>query len=229
MIAHGTPEWFTARLGKATASRVSDLERTKKGEWSAKATGYKWDLIAERMTGLATPTGYVSRAMDWGTEQEPAAMAALEAYLGVTVKDVGFLDHPAIPDAGATPDGRISSTNEWDGWLVEVKCPETSTFMRYHGEKNESPEAAVLTPLCNLPEAYHAQCSFEVACADAPGVVFVAFDPRIDERYGELRLYVTTVRRENLPIAQTEATVRDFLFDVDEAHRKIIDGCDLPL
>ena len=46
-----TEEWFAARLGKVTASKVADvMARTKTG-YSTSRENYMAQLICERMTG----------------------------------------------------------------------------------------------------------------------------------------------------------------------------------
>lgn len=46
-----TDDWYAARLGKVTASRVADvIARTKTG-WGASRQSYMDDLIVERITG----------------------------------------------------------------------------------------------------------------------------------------------------------------------------------
>ena len=48
-----TEEWFAARLGKVTASRVADvLAKIKSGE-SASRKNYKMELVVQRLTGKA--------------------------------------------------------------------------------------------------------------------------------------------------------------------------------
>ena len=55
MIIQGSPEWFAARVGKITASRVVDvMARTKTG-WGASRANYAAELIAERLTGNSAP------------------------------------------------------------------------------------------------------------------------------------------------------------------------------
>ena len=50
----GSAEWFAARCGKITASRVKDvLDRLKSGARSAKGLDYIVELATERMTGEA--------------------------------------------------------------------------------------------------------------------------------------------------------------------------------
>jgi predicted phage-related endonuclease len=57
----GTAEWFAARLGKATASRICDIIATTKSGWGASRANYAAQLVAERLTGMAgaSPDGLV--------------------------------------------------------------------------------------------------------------------------------------------------------------------------
>lgn len=209
MIAQRSAEWFAARLGKVTASRVGDLERTKKGEWTAKAQTYLWDLVAERLSGTAAPH-FESAAMRWGTEHEQQTLDALANHLGVGIFPCEFAQHPTIANFGASPDGVTE-----DGWIVEVKCPETSTLCRWMAELRADP----LTPSAAIPEQYIGQVSAQLACVpSAHGVIFAGYDPRMPI---ERRLYVAKVPRDALPIAEAEATVVDFLAAVDAAERKV--------
>ena len=48
-----SPEWFAARLGKVTASKVADvIARTRNG-WGASRANYAAQLVCERLTGKA--------------------------------------------------------------------------------------------------------------------------------------------------------------------------------
>ena len=44
-------EWFTARLGKVTASRVADVIAKTKTGYSTSRENYMAQLVCERMTG----------------------------------------------------------------------------------------------------------------------------------------------------------------------------------
>jgi len=101
-----TEEWFSARLGKVTASRVADvLAKIKSGE-SASRKNYKMELVVQRLTGKAGES-FTNAAMEWGTEQEPFARMAYEAHTGTFVKEEGFVDHPTIEGFGCSPDGIV--------------------------------------------------------------------------------------------------------------------------
>jgi hypothetical protein len=47
-MEQGTPEWFAARLGKVTASRVCDVVARTKTGYSKDRDGYMAELICER-------------------------------------------------------------------------------------------------------------------------------------------------------------------------------------
>ena len=118
-IAQRSPEWFAARLGKVTASRVADVIAKTKTGYSTSRENYMAQLICERMTGQRQES-FTNAAMEWGTETEPLARAAYEAHANVLVDEVGIIDHPFIPMSAASPDGLI----RYDG-MLEIKCPNT--------------------------------------------------------------------------------------------------------
>src|SRR5471032_3065517 len=94
-IIQGTPEWFAARAGKVTASRISDLTaKTKSGVSALRAT-YMGELICERLTGVVTD-GFKSGAMQWGTDHEPQARLNYAFDRHVEIEEIGFVDHPTI-------------------------------------------------------------------------------------------------------------------------------------
>ena len=187
-------EWFAARLGKVTASRLSDVLATiKTGEAAARAN-YRIELVAERLTGKSTP-GFTSAAMQWGVECEPMARSAYETETGLIVTEVGFVDHPTIAMAGASPDGLVG-----DDGLIDIKCPETKT----HIETLTSKKA---------PSKYIPQMQWQMACTGRQWVDFVSFDPRLPEH---LMLEIIRVDRDQLLIDQYSEAVSIFLAEVSK-------------
>ncbi len=186
-------EWFAARVGKATASRVSDIiARTKTG-WGASRKNYMAELVAERLTGQ-TAERYSNAAMQWGIDTEPQARAAYEFFRDQVVEEVGFVDHPAIPMSGASPDGYVGE----DG-LIEVKCPNTATHID-----------TLLTK--SIPDKYIVQMHWQMACSGRRWCDFVSFDPRMPEH---LRLFVRRIHRDNERIGELERAVEEFLAEVE--------------
>lgn len=192
MIEQRTDEWFAQRLGKVTASRVSDVIAKTKTGYSSSRMNYAAQLVCERLTGLPQES-FSNAAMQWGTEQEPFARAAYEIKSGSFVDECGFIDHPSIHMAGASPDGLIDS----DG-LVEIKCPNTATHIDYLLGKKP-------------PEKYMPQMAFQLLCAKRVWCDFVSFDPRMPK---ELQLFVVRFVPEKDYMEMIETEVSTFLQEV---------------
>ena len=194
MIEQRTEDWFAARLGKVTASRVADVIAKTKTGYSASRENYMAQLVVERMTQKPTEF-YSNAAMQWGTDQEPFARAAYELAKGVMVEEVGFVPHPNILMAGASPDGFVGVNG-----LVEIKCPNTATMIE-----------TLLTKKC--PQKYFTQIQFQLACTDRVFCDYVVFDPRMPKH---LQLFVTRVERDEDFITHIEDEIQVFLSEVDE-------------
>jgi putative phage-type endonuclease len=192
-MEQGTDEWFTARIGKVTASRVADLMAKTKTGYSASRDNYMAQLVCERLTKTKAE-GFTNAAMEWGTEQEPFARAAYEAKTGVMVEEVGFVPHPLIEWAGASPDGLVGA----DG-LVEIKCPNTATMID-----------TLLTG--KVPSKYNIQMQFQMACTGRHWCDYVVFDPRMPAK---AQLFVKRVFRDDAFIQEMEAEIINFLAEVN--------------
>lgn len=192
-LEQGPPEWHAARLGKVTASRVSDVIAKTRSGWGASRKNYAAELVAERLTGNAAER-FTNAAMQWGIDTEPQAVAAYEFYEGQGVSRVGFVDHPSIAMCGASPDGLVGA----DG-LVEVKCPNTATH---------------IDTLLNgtVPDKYVVQMQWQMACTERYWCDFVSFDPRLPE---DLRLYVERLHRDDDRVAELSELIAAFLAEVD--------------
>lgn len=193
MIVQGTPEWFAARAGKVTASRVADVIAKTKTGYSASRANYLAELLCERLTGVCEP-GFTNAAMQWGKDQEPFARQAYEFRKAVEVYEVGFIDHPEITMSGASPDGYVG-----DDGLVEIKCPNTATH---------------LETLLNggVAGKYVTQIQWQLACTGRAWCDFVSFDPRLP---AELQLHVERVPRDASLILDLEGEVGGFIRELD--------------
>lgn len=193
-IEQRTDEWFAARLGKVTASRVADVMAKTKTGYSTSRDNYMAQLICERLTGQRQES-YSNAAMEWGTQTEPLARAAYEIHKSVLVEEVGLIDHPFLSMCGASPDGLI----DVDG-MLEIKCPNTATHF---------------DTLLNsqMPNKYMPQVQWQMACANRLWVDFVSFDPRAPEG---LQLFITRIDRDDKYILSMEAEVNKFLQELEE-------------
>jgi len=191
-IIQGSDEWKALRLGKVTASRVADVIAKTKSGYSAGRANYAAQLIAERLTGTVAES-YTNAAMQHGTETEPEARAAYEFYQGVTVKEVAFVPHPKIDQAGCSPDGLVD-----DDGLVEIKCPQTATHLE-----------TLLGQA--VPSKYETQMQFQMACTGRSYCDFVSYDPRMPEN---MRLFIKRVPRDDKRIAELETEIAAFLLEL---------------
>lgn len=190
--AQGTPEWHAARLGKVTASKIADVMARTKNGWGAMRANYQAQLMCERLTGVPTET-FTNAAMQWGTDFEAEARAAYSFRFDADVVETGFVPHPRIEMAGASPDGLVG-----DDGLVEIKCPTTATHLAF-----------LLGG--GVPDKYVKQMQFQMACTDRQWCDFVSYDPRLPERH---RMFVQRFERDDEELKEIEAVVAEFLLEI---------------
>ena len=189
-----TDEWFKARLGKVTASRVSDvLAKIKSGE-AAVRKNYKMQLATERLTNQKTDT-YINQAMQDGIDREDTAREIYEIVRDIKVEQVGFIDHPTIKMSGCSPDGKIP-----DNGVLEIKCPVETTHTTNLLERK-------------LPSRYVSQVQWQIACTGADYANFVSYNPNFEPK---LQLMYVEVERDNEYIEMLEEEVSIFLAEVDD-------------
>jgi putative phage-type endonuclease len=193
MMDQGSEEWFVARMGKVTASRVADILAKTKSGYSASRDNYLAQLVCERLTNEKTES-FINSAMQRGTDIEPLARLSYEVNQNVLVDEVGFVPHPSIIMAGASPDGLVG-----DDGLLEIKCPNTATHIE-----------TLLSQ--TVPGRYNTQMQFQMACTGRSWCDFVSFDNRLPE---ELQLFVKRVQRDNMYIRLMEEEIVKFLNELD--------------
>jgi len=186
-------EWFEARLGKVTASRVSDVLATRKGQESTVRAKYKLQLATERLTNKKTDT-YMNQAMQDGIEREPMAREIYEKLKDVTVEEVGFVQHPAIERAGASPDGLVG-----DDGIIEIKCPIETTHTTNLLERR-------------LPSKYKPQVQFQLSATGRKWCDFISYNPNFEPR---LQLMVVRVERDDEYIEMLKFEILKFLAEVE--------------
>ena len=192
-------EWFALRLGKVTASRVADLMAKTKTGYSATRENYMAQLVVERISNSQAES-FTNAAMQWGTDQEPYARAEYEATQGAMVEECGFVSHPTIEMAGASPDGLVG-----DDGLIEIKCPNTATMID-----------VLLTG--TVASKYNTQMQFQMACTGRQWCDYVVFDPRMPAK---AQMFIKRVARDEEFIQKMEAEVTKFLGEVAEKVAKI--------
>ena len=171
---------------------------TKKG--SAARANLSAQLVLERLTNTKGES-FSSAAMQWGVDQEPFARAAYEAHSGVWVDTVGFVQHPTIERAGASPDGLVGH----DG-LVEIKCPNTATMIE-----------TLLTG--KVPSNYATQMQMQMACTGRVWCDYAVFDSRMPVK---AQLFVKRVQRDQKFIDDLNKEIIAFLSEVEISYQFLI-------
>jgi putative phage-type endonuclease len=190
-------EWFQARLGKVTASRVADvLAKIKSGE-SASRRNYKIQLVSERLTGERQES-YINQAMQDGIDREVFARDRYIQQFG-EVEEVGFVKHPTL-EAGASPDGMVG-----DDGILEIKCPMGST----HTE-------TLMTQ--DVPSRYIPQIQFQLLVTGRKWCDFVSYNPMFPEH---LQVFVKRVEADPVYQKELESEVKQFLSEVDNVINKL--------
>jgi putative phage-type endonuclease len=196
----GSDSWFAARLGKVTASKITDVLATVKTGEAITRRNYRMQLVCERLTGRKAET-YTNVHMERGNALEPLARASYELRKDVMVDEVGFVQHPTIEMSGASPDGLVN------GGSIEIKCPTPANHLE--------------TMLRGTaPSQYFAQMQWQMAClGDAYKYVdFVSYCPDVGE---DLELFIVRVPRDDEYIAETEKAVIAFLNEVLETFNQL--------
>ena len=207
MIEQRTDEWFQQRLGKVTASRISDVIAKTKTGVSTSRQNYLVQLVSERLTGKKGDS-FVNQAMLDGIERESAARDLYMQTKGVSVTEVGFFDHPVIKNSGASPDGAVNAEEEGKyAGLIEIKCPIETTHTNTLMSKS-------------VPSKYIPQIQWQMASVspNVKWVDFISFNPNFPDT---MQLFVARVERDNAYIAELEAEVIKFLDEVEQTIIKL--------
>lgn len=215
-IPQRTFAWMVQRLGFFTGSEVGKLMTTsrKKGEtFGETAKSYIMKKMAERELIDEVKTDeevfneyqYInsisSRAMQFGTEQEPLARKLIMRELGETFEEVASIPHPSIQFFSSSPDGLTP-----DKMLaLEIKCPSIETFMQYrcHVKDGETLKAE--------NAIYYWQVMSHMTVTGAQKCVFVLFNPFLKKP-----LYYFIVERDDAAIKELENRVvlaNDYISD----------------
>lgn len=203
--------WHEARLGKVTASRVSDCMAYYKPTKAQIAAGitpaekgerkrYRENIVAERLTGLpADPDPYVSYDMKWGIVNESIAKNAYQLTYRRLVEEAPFVQHAELM-AGASPDGYVTDIKTGETGLLEIKCLRSANHLY----------KAMMTQ--EVPAEHIPQIQMQMWITGRLWCDFVAYDSRLPDG---LKMFVKRVDRDDEYIAYMESEVRKFLDECD--------------
>ena len=190
----GTQEWLQTRLGKITSSTIHKIMSSK--ENSSTRTRLLQDLIFERISGSPTKN-IVTAPMARGLELESEARKAYELQNEIVTLS-GFIEHPTIKDAGASPDGLVG-----DDGLIEIKCLN-----------KKSHEEIIRKQI--LPRQYYIQIQFQLACTQRLWCDFVAYHPDANQP-----LYVQRIMPEIKIIKEIHERALVFISEVEEKYMEM--------
>ncbi|EDX5494103.1 YqaJ viral recombinase family protein [Salmonella enterica subsp. arizonae] len=194
MMEQRSPEWFAARCGKVTASRLYDVMARTKSGYAASRQNYMAELICQRLTGKPEE-GFTNAAMMRGTELEPVAreVYALNEFDAV-ISEVGLIDHPTIAGFAASPDGIVN-----DDGLIEIKCPNTWTHLQ--------------TLKTGVPKyQYLLQMHAQMMCTGRKWCDFVSFDDRLPPEHAYFK---TRINFDEVLAEEIEQEVVKFLTELE--------------
>jgi hypothetical protein len=172
----GGSDWHYDRLGKFTASRFDDLMKRGRGK-DQRFGNMCLTYVYEVLGGILTQQPHIvtSQSMDWGHDNEQAAIEAYEHESGNKVDAVGFVSYGDY--AGGSPDGLVGK----DG-IIEVKCPY-----------NPGNHAKTLVT-GQVPDQYWFQVQGNMMVTGRKWCDFISFDPRVQDE--SLKMKVIRVDRD---------------------------------
>lgn len=195
-----TDEWYNARLGLVTGSRLADvITKKRNGEYSVRRSQYMQELASERRTG-ARLRKYVNKYMQIGIDEEPAAISWYTVHTGEEVIHAGFVRHNSLSESGASPDGLVG-----DNGVIEVKCP---TFENH----------VVQILMDEIPGMYLPQIGWELACTEREWCDYISFN----RGYEGGEIFIKRLYRDDKYIKRLEHEVAIFL---DELHELLYVEC----
>jgi hypothetical protein len=179
LIESYTPEWYEQRVGRFTASRLSELLTKPRGKYHSIVL----EKVGEILTGQSADNTFMSEEMQRGLELEPLAIKWAERNSGLKMEAESYFKTWDECDAfGATCD-RVGMTDDGHKVIVEVKCPKTKTHIEYCCLIESADD------LKEVNKGYYWQIVAGAIVHDARYGLFVSFDDRINEDCGLFLLF----------------------------------------
>lgn len=181
-------EWHRLRCGCITGSKVADIMKSgrKKDEiFSETAKAYLFQVAGERMFNPAflndddifqdyiDQVSVSTKAMQWGSDQEDAAKSLFMQmnFPECEITELSSCKHDTIPYFAASPDGAIYGRDGEDIKIIEVKCPNINTYMKYRTLIHDA------VSLKETESKYYWQMMAEMSCTGANGGIFIVYCP----------------------------------------------------
>lgn len=152
-IEQRTDEWYEARKGKITGSKLHDIV-VKRG--TGKKMGF-YELLADR---LAVPKTVDETDIERGIRLEEEALQKLSAVLDRPFKKAGLCVSDDNPNIAYSPDGLIEDVDTPEKFeaTVEMKCPDAPRYLKSLIEQeipSEYREQMIQSFIVNTDQKYH--------------------------------------------------------------------------
>lgn len=114
-----------------------------------------------------------TKAMQWGSDQEGAAKSLFMQmnFPEGEITELSSCKHDTIPFFAASPDGAIYCRDGEDLKIIEVKCPNINTYMKYRTLIHDAASLKETEP------KYYWQMMAEMSCTGAKGGIFIVYCP----------------------------------------------------
>tara|TARA_R110000782_G_C14819187_1_gene413738 strand:- start:12500 stop:13192 length:693 start_codon:yes stop_codon:yes gene_type:complete len=189
-VSQQSEEWFKMRLAVMTASKAKCIVA---GATTDTRLTYMAELVAEVATGSNREL-VRARALEWGNEQEPHAIASYEFLNSTQVDSVPLLYSDDMRCA-CSPDGLVSDRG------LEIKCPlTTEVHIRSITDKK-------------IKSDYLWQIQFSLFVSGLDLWDFGSFDPRMKKK----NLHIITVERDEKMQSTFRDAVPQFFSDMDKS------------
>ena len=181
-------DWYRLRCGNITGSKVADIMKSgrKKDEvFSDTAKSYLYQVAGERLFNpdflndddifqdYIDQVSVNTKAMQWGSDQEDAAKSLFMQmnFPEGEITDLSSCKHDTIPFFAASPDGAIYGRDGGDIKIIEVKCPNINTYMKYRTLIHDAASLKEVEP------KYYWQMMAEMSCTGATSGIFITYCP----------------------------------------------------
>lgn len=158
--------------------------RKKEDLWSETAKTYIYQVAAERLFNpdflndddvfqdYIDQTSLTTKAIRWGQDQEEAAIRLFSTLNPeMVIASVSSCKHDTIPFFAASPDGMVYKRDGEDMMVIEVKCPNINTYMKYRSLIHDA------ASLKDAEPKYYWQMMAEMSCTDTKGGIFITYCP----------------------------------------------------
>jgi hypothetical protein len=197
----------------------------KDGQESKARSGYRNELVAERLTGNCVER-FVSKAMKHGNFWESTARVAYEIATGSMVQSCGFAKREDIENFGSSSDGLVGN----DGH-IEIKCPTITTFTNWLRGGDVMPIKYIPQMTAQMAVSGRKWCDFVAFFPGKADVMALTPEDRayfgtitLPEKLRHLRIKIWRFTPTTEELAAAETAASKFLQEVDDLFDLITRG-----